>query len=296
MESRSTNKLPLVVIVGPTASGKTGMAMMLAKKYGGEVICADSRTIYKGMDIGTAKPTVDERAEVAHWGLDLVEPNERFTAADFKRYAEQKVTEIRGRNHIPFLVGGTGLYVDSILFDYQFDTPGSEMLRKKLNDMTLGELQRYCEENNITLPENNKNKRYLVRAIEQNGINTKRQIKPVSNSVIVGITTDRDVLRARIAKRVEQIFNDGVVEEATILGKKYGWDGEAMTGIIYPLVHDYLEGRSTLEATKERFAIQDWHLAKRQLTWLRHNPFVKWLSLQEADKYVSDALAPHNKA
>src|ERR1044071_7035484 len=103
----SGKKLPLIVIVGPTASGKTALAIEIAEKYNGEIICADSRTIYKGMDIGTAKPTVEERTRVPHWGLDLVEPGERFTVADFKHYADKKIDDIRERGRIPFLVGGT---------------------------------------------------------------------------------------------------------------------------------------------------------------------------------------------
>ena len=102
-------QLPLVVIVGPTASGKTALAVRLASHYNGEIICADSRTVYKGMDIGTAKPTAEERALAPHWGLDLVEPNEGFSAADFKAYATATIDQIRARGAVPFLVGGTGL-------------------------------------------------------------------------------------------------------------------------------------------------------------------------------------------
>src|SRR5690606_33063041 len=147
------DKLPLVVIAGPTASGKTALAIELAERFGGEIICADSRTIYKGMDVGTAKPGVDEQAQIPHWGLDLVEPGDRFTAADFKEYALQKINEIRARGHVPFLVGGTGLYVDAVLFDYQFSAPANEHERAKLEQMTIERLHDYCEYNNIILPE-----------------------------------------------------------------------------------------------------------------------------------------------
>jgi tRNA dimethylallyltransferase len=112
--------LPLIVIVGPTASGKTSLAIDIAKQFGGEIICADSRTVYIGMDIGTAKPSRAEQAMVPHWALDLVEPGQRFTAADFKEYANKKIAEIRSRGNIPMIVGGTGLYVDGVIFDYKF--------------------------------------------------------------------------------------------------------------------------------------------------------------------------------
>src|SRR5215216_6778680 len=111
---------PLITIVGPTASGKTSLAVELAEQFGGEIICADSRTVYRGMDIGTAKPSKADQKRVPHWGIDLVDPDQKFSAADFKVYANQKIKEIRARGHIPFLVGGTGLYVDAVIFDYQF--------------------------------------------------------------------------------------------------------------------------------------------------------------------------------
>lgn len=283
---------PLVVIVGPTASGKTSLAIELAEEFGGEIICADSRTVYKDMDIGTAKPTAEERSRVPHWGLDLVEPGERYTVADFKQYAEQKIEEIRQRGNIPFLVGGTGLYVDAVVFDYQFGTDADMARRMQLESWSIDELHNYCNQHNISLPENRLNKRYVIRAIEQKSINTKRRNAPISSSIIVGIATDRDILRTRIAARAEQIFENGVVDEAIKLGKKYGWANEAMTGNIYPLIRSYLEGERTKGEIKERFTTLDWQLAKRQLTWLRRNLFIKWLPLTEAKSYLRSVLAP----
>lgn len=283
---------PLIVIVGPTASGKTSLAVEMAERFNGEIICADSRTVYKEMDIGTAKPSAEDQARVPHWGLDLVEPNERFTAADFKSYAEWKIREIRARGNVPFMVGGTGLYVDAVLFDYQFGAPADDQLREKLNTLSIDELHQYCTEHNVKLPENAFNKRYVIRAIEQKNINTKRRHEPISTSIIVGITTNRDELRTRIALRTEQLFEDGVVEEAIILGKKYGWDSEAMTGNIYPLIQLYLEGQLTEAELKEKFTTSDWRLAKRQLTWLKRNEFIRWLPLTEAKLYIQSVLAP----
>lgn len=281
---------PLVVIVGPTASGKTALAIELAKEYAGEIICADSRTVYSGMDIGTAKPTREERAIVPHWGLDLVEPGQRFTAADFKRYALAKIDEIRSRGHTPFLVGGTGLYVDAVLFDYRFGSDIQPEVRAQLEQLTVEQLQKYCIENNIQLPKNQHNKRHLIRAIEQGGANHKRNTDILPNTIVVGITTDRDTLRQRIEARTEQLFANGVVEEAKTLGKKYGWDSEAMTGNIYPIVHRYLLGESTLHEAKQVFATKDWQLAKRQLTWLRRNPYICWLLLKDAEHYIAAQL------
>jgi tRNA dimethylallyltransferase len=287
--------LPLIVIVGPTASGKTSLAISLAEKFKGEIICADSRTIYKDMDIGTAKPTESEQARVPHWGIDLIDPGDRFTAFDFKQYAEQKIQEIRSRGHIPFLVGGTGLYIDGVIFDYQFGSLIDEKLRSKLNTLTIQQLQEYCLKNNIELPENNQNKRYLIRAIERKDTNIRGNSIPISTSIIVGIATERDILRTRIVRRTEQLFDDGVVDEAIMLGKKYGWNSEAMTGNIYPIIHSYLLGDQSLEETKDKNTTLDWRLAKRQLTWLRRNPYIKWASLSDTEHYLSDVLVTiHN--
>jgi len=284
------------VIVGPTASGKTALAIDLATQYDGEIICADSRTIYKGMDIGTAKPTVEERQSVPHWGLDLIEPGERFTAADFQRYANDKITDIRARGKVPFLVGGTGLYVDSVVFDYQFGSEVDEKHRRRLAEMSLEELYIYCKKHNINLPENKENKRYVIRAIEQKGVNNRRQDKPVDNNIIVGITTERDMLRTRIALRAEQLFENGVVEEAKELSERYGWNNEAMTGNIYPLVRQYLDGQLSVDEAKRQFITRDWQLARRQLTWLRRNPFIKWLDLKKAHNYLSQELETWQKS
>ena len=286
-----TTNAPLVVIVGPTASGKTALAIKLAKELGGEIICADSRTVYKDMDIGTAKPSLADQRKVPHWGLDLIEPSVRFTASQFKRFTEEKIKEIRGRGRIPFLVGGTGLYVDAVLFNYQFGNTGNAKLRSMLETLGVEELQEYCFKNNIELPDNTKNKRYLIRAIEQNGVNHKRNNEPVSNSIVVGITTDRNILRQRIHARTEQLFKNGVVNEAIKLGEKYGWDSEAMTGNIYPIIRQYVNGELTHEEMLERSETADWRLAKRQLTWFRRNSFIKWLSLDNAYEYIENELA-----
>jgi tRNA dimethylallyltransferase len=281
---------PLVVIVGPTASGKSALAIEVAERFGGEIICADSRTIYKGMDIGTAKPSAKDQARVPHWGLDLVEPGESFSAADFQAYANEKIADIRARGKIPFLVGGTGLYVDGIIFEYEFG-PRDLKRREELEKLTLNELKQYCIENNIKLPENENNRRYVIRAIEQKSINAKRLSEPQRGVIIVGITTNKDVLRARIHERSEHLFDRGVVAEAKALGEKYGWENEAMTGNIYRLAKQYDDGTITLDEFKRLFETADWQLAKRQLTWLKRNPHIKWLELDYASRYLERRLA-----
>lgn len=283
-------KQPLVVIAGPTASGKSEVAMKLALEYGGEIICADSRTVYKGMDIGTAKPSLEDQRLVQHHLLNVVEPNERFTAADFQKLALQAIKDIRSRGKIPFLVGGTGLYIDSVILDYKFDVNYDPVLREKLEKMSLEELYDYCKTNNIKLPENHKNKRYVVRNIERNGAVVRSNKKNISTSIVVAVATEKDELRNRIVQRTEHIFESGVVKEAKLLGEMYGWNSEAMTGNIYPIIHKVLENELTIDQAKEKFITQDWRLAKRQMTWLRRNKFIQWMPLYEVYSYISERL------
>lgn len=290
MATGTVEERPLIVIVGPTASGKTSLAIEIAERYGGEIICADSRTIYKDMDIGTAKPTTEEQARVPHWGLDLVAPGERFTAADFKHYAVDKISEIRARDRLPILVGGTGLYIDAVVFDFQFGGQPNAKQRAELEALDVGALLEYCAKNNVMVPENSQNKRYVIRAIERQSISVIRQSHPIANCSIVGITTHRTQLRHRIGLRAEQLFQHGVVEEATLLGKKYGWENEAMTGNIYPICRSYLAAELSLEEAKEKFTTLDWRLAKRQMTWLQRNPYIEWLTLPGAGRYIARSL------
>lgn len=284
---------PLILIVGPTASGKTGLAVKLAKRYDGEIICADSRTVYKGMNIGTAKPTVAEQQGVPHWGLDLISPEERFTAADFQHYARQKIDEIRARGHVPFVVGGTGLYADGLLFSYQFGSKPDDYRRQELERMSIDELQEHSHKNNIELPVNSMNKRHLVRAIEQKSINNKRNTQPLPNTIVVGIATKNELLKQRIEQRVEQMFDNGVVEEAIKLGKKYSANAgatEALTADYYPIIQRLLAGECSDIEARQLLATCDKQLAKRQMTWFRKNPFIYWSTLEDASSYIASIL------
>ncbi len=295
MESSNYNKTPLIVIVGPTASGKTSLAINLAEIYGGEIICADSRTVYKDMDIGTAKPSYEDCQKVPHWGIDLIYPYEYFSAAEFKQYALKKIEDIRSRNKIPFLVGGTGLYIDAIVFDYKFGNKSDVKKRTLLEKLTIEELWEYCSKNNIELPDNYNNKRYVIRCIEQGGINNSRKVEINNNIIVVGISTDRDNLRKRIKDRIEQFFDNNVVEEARILGKIYGWDNRAMSGNIYPILHKYIDNEINIEEAKVEIFYRDWHLAKRQMTWFRRNKNIEWLELNQVPSYIYSRMASLSK-
>ncbi len=240
---------PILVIVGPTASGKTGLAIDVAlelEKNGHEceIISADSRAIYKGMDIGTAKPTKEEMRGVQHWGIDLVEPDERFTVVDFVQYAKQKIAEIRERGHFPIIAGGTGLYVDALVYDYQFNN----VVKKTYSDREA------------------MNDEYLV----------------------VGIDWPRGVLRERLLQRSYKLFEQPIEKETLKMVEKYGWDEQAMKSDIYPICWEMMRGNISLDEAIKLNAVDDWHLAKRQLTWFKRNKNIVWLPLDGAKERISN--------
>lgn len=284
--------MPLIAIVGPTSSGKTGLAISLASQFGGEIISADSRAVYRGLDIGTAKPALLERQGVPHWGFDLVDPGERFTAADFKKYALEKIADIRARGRVPFLVGGTGLYIDSVLYDFQFSaTSNDPIARRRFEQMSLESLYIYCRENNILLPENHKNKRYVINSILRGNNKQIRNSTIMNNSVLVGILVDKSLLRKRIKRRTKTIVSDTTIAEARLAAEQWGWDNEAMTGNVYPLIRRYLEGDISRLDLERKSCTLDWRLAKRQLTWFKCNQDIRWLELDEAYRYIAQQLA-----
>lgn len=280
------DKLPLIVLLGPTASGKTALAIKVAKYFDGEIISADSRSIYEGLDIGSAKPSLAERSKIPHWGFDLIKPSQKFSVQDFKQYAESKIRDIRSRSKIPFLVGGSGLYIDALIFDFQFPKKADDELRQKYNEFSLKQLIEYCKLNNIKLPENWKNKRYLINQILRNGKQPVRLSKPIDNCLIFGLKVNKPLLRQRIEQRARQMLNLGVIEEGRRLAENYGWGNEAMTGVAYRLIKQYLDSNLSKEELLDRLAISDWHLAKRQMTWFKRNPYIEWLDPSSAEQKI----------
>lgn len=284
-----SGKTPLIFIVGETAGGKTAAGIKVAQEVSGEIICADSRTVYKQMDIGTAKPSKEEQKLVPHHLIDVVEPNENFSAAEFQRLAEKCIQDINSRGKVPIIVGGTGLYVDALLYNFQFNNKPDEAYRTQLLQMNDVELTTLLHTKNIdTTNLNTKNRRHVIRAIEREGEVPQDMILR-ENAIILGLRLDRDVLKSRIRKRVEQMFADGFVDEVAQLAKTYGWENESMSGIGYRVVRDYLEGNATLEEAKEVFVRRDISLAKRQRTWFKRNPNIQWFD--ESDELVRAAVA-----
>lgn len=239
-----------IVILGPTGSGKTSVAIKIAKAIGGEIISADSRAIYKGLDLGTAKPTREEMQGIPHYGLDLVEPGQRFTVADWKKYAEAKIQDIKSRGKTPIITGGTGLYIDALIYDYQFKGPTGA----KIGDF------------------------------EQKTCSDRTSLK--GDYLLVGIKWSTPELRTRLNNRIVQMFTPELYTETTNLVQKYGWSTQAMKSDIYQYVWQYLQGELSLEEAQQKAFYADWHLAKRQLTWFKRNPEIIWLELDKVYPFV----------
>ena len=247
---------PLIVILGVTASGKSSLAMELARKYDGEIICADSRTVYKGMDIGTAKPTTTDRNEIRHHILDVVDPSERFTAAEFKRQATAAIEDILSRGKIPILSGGTGLYIDGLIFDFAFLPPASLEDREYLQSMTVVELQDKVKSMDLDMPENNSNPRHLIRTIETNGaVPVKKDIR--KNTLVIGLDINKETIEDRIQSRSEAMIEDGLQKEVESLYLKYGWESPGLSAVGYREWVSYFEGRSNLEYMLKETALSN---------------------------------------
>ena len=282
--------LPLIVILGPTASGKSAVAIQLAQVLNGEIICADSRTVYRGMNIGTAKPTVTEMQGVPHWALDLIEPNQRFTLYDFQRYTWQKIDEIRSRGHVPMLVGGSGLYIDCILYNYELtNNEVNPRRRAELEQMSTEELVKKIQQQGLELPRDIHNKRRLVRALELGKINHTRSPRR-SDAIVVGIKTDLATLRQRIAGRGEVMLRQGLIDEVKALDRRYG-DVEPLRRNIYGVVKKYLRDEIGYEQIPDEITKVDYHLARKQLTYWRGVARAKdiwWLPLQSVEGLTTD--------
>ena len=270
---------PLIVIVGQTASGKTALSLELAERFNGEIIAADSRTVYQGLDIGTAKPTAAEQARVPHHLIDVVTPDQAFTAADFKRLANQAIDDISARGQLPIMVGGSGLYVDAVLYDYEFRSPADPAERQRLIGLTVSELQAEIKARGLPMPANANNPRHLSRVLETGQLTTARQpLRP--QTLILGLQLDRDQLNKRIAKRVEAMFSAGVVDEARQLLAQYGPAVPALETPGYMALRQYLAGDLSLDQAKQVFVRDHQQLAKRQRTWFKRNNSIQWLPQQ----------------
>jgi len=296
----SIRTLPkIVVIVGPTASGKTALAVRLAKAVGGEIVSADSRLTYRGMDIGTAKPTERERGGVPHHLIDVAPPSKTLTLAEYKRRAVRAVRAVLKRGRVPIVVGGTGLYVRAIVENLEIpevppDPNYRAFLAGKGKEWVLKRLAKLDPEYAARI---GPNPRYATRALEVIRATGKpfgaQQGKgePLFDALIVGLYPGKRELELRIGKRVDAMLRSGLVTEAKKLSRRHGWEAPAMSGIGYRELKPYLEGSIDLKKAAEDIKTNTRKYAKRQMTWWRSINKVKWFgnpkdALQEVKKWL----------
>ena len=285
-------KEKVVVICGPTASGKTALSIELAKQINGEIVSCDSMQIYKDMNIGTAKPTADEMQGIKHYLIDFVLPNERYSVADYKKDAEKAIEEIIKKGKTPIVVGGTGLYLDSLIYgieykEINFDEKYRNSLENLINEKGLEYL--YEEAKKIDKKAIEKispnDKKRIMRILEiyhSTGKNKTQQElesrKPVIYDYkVFAIDWPRDILYERINKRVDIMIENGLIDEVKQLLEKYKKFPTAMQGLGYKEVKDYLDGKYTKEEMIDKIKMETRRYAKRQLTWFRKNKETIWL-------------------
>ena len=289
-------KEKVIVICGPTASGKTALSIELAKKINGEIISSDSMQIYKDMTIGTAKPTVEEMQGIKHYLIDFVSPDERYSVADYKKDAKKAIKEIIEKGKTPIIVGGTGLYVDSLIYEIEypnieFDEQYRESLEKQVEEKGLEELYKKAKEIDPQAIEkiSKNDKKRILRILEiyhATGKNKTEQEKESRKKEVeydykvYALNWDREKLYERIDKRVDIMIEQGLIEEVKEVYNKYEKFPTAMQGLGYKEVVQYLENELTKEEMIEKIKQETRRYAKRQLTWFRKNKQTIWLNAQ----------------
>ncbi len=317
----------IICIVGPTASGKTALGITLAKKFNGEVVSADSRMVYRGMEIGTAvpkgtlRPSFVKTSEgrqaqgilgralvvegVPHYLIGIVEPDHPFTVVDWREQAITVIDDILKRGKLPIVVGGTGLYFSVLLDNFEIP-PGTADNEERAKLEKLWKTPSGKEQIVQTLlrldPDANKvvdlkNSRRVIRAIEvckASGKPFTQQLKkkaPLYEALEIGLTIQKEELEKRLEERTEQQFRDGLLEEVKLLKQQYGCNVPSMLGFVYKEVCQYLDGELSLEKTKEIITLQNRQYAKRQMTWFKRDKRIQWVDdPQEAMELVSGFL------
>lgn len=289
---------PLIAIVGPTAVGKSDLAIRLAHEFGGEIVCADSRTQYRGMDIGTAKPTSAQRRDVPHHLLDLIDPDETFTLAQFQQLAYRAIADITARGRVPFLVGGSGLYVKAVIEG--FHIPQSEpdqALRQALQHEAtqLGVEHLYAELMRVDPAAARRigpaNVRRIIRALEVyrrlGAPISELQMKtpPPYRVLVIGLTRSMESLERAITQRVDAMLAAGLVDEVRgLVARGFGYDLPAMSGIGYREVGMYLRGEIDLATARELIVRNTRRFVRRQYQWFRlSDPNIRWFNLDEPE-------------
>ena len=286
----------VIVICGPTASGKTSLAIELAKKIKGEIISADSMQIYREMNIGTAKPTLEERQGIMHYLLDFVSPEERYSVANYKKDAKEAIKEIIEKGKTPIIVGGTGLYIDSLIYEIEYpDIKFDEDYRKSLEERVKIEgLKKLYEEaekiDSLAIQKISSNdEKRILRILEiyhaTGKTKTEQEIESRRNPIqydyqVYALKWDREVLYERINERVDLMLEQGLVDEVKEIFKKYEKFPTAMQGLGYKEVVEFLKGSITKEEMIEKIKMETRRYAKRQMTWFRKNKQTIWIEGQ----------------
>jgi len=290
-------KPTVIVICGPTASGKTALSIELAKKINGEIISADSMQIYKDMDIGTAKPDKEEMQGIKHYLIDFVSPDVRYSVAEYKIDATRAIDEILQKGKTPIIVGGTGLYIDTLIYgieysDIKIDEEYKEELEKIVEEQglqVLYEMAKKIDSEAIEKISENDKKR-IMRVLEiykaTGKTKTEQEVESRKNGVkydykVFALNMDREVLYNRINLRVDLMLEKGLIEEVRNLKEKYNQFPTAMQGLGYKEVVEYLEGDINKEEMIEKIKMETRRYAKRQLTWFRKNKETIWLNGEE---------------
>lgn len=292
----------IIAIIGPTAVGKTALSFKLAERFQTELVSADAYQVYKGMDIGTAKATKDELATYRHHLIDIIEPNEDFSAAAFQEAARTTIEDLHERGKIPILVGGTGLYVQSLLEGYEFKAKrhSKEERQAALNRIAAlseDELKAYITEKTGYEPpdwhELLSNSHRLVRlvgAIEKGdgaaAVMPQKAGGPLYHAFVIGLSLPRQVLYERIEKRIDAMIEAGWIDEVQqLLQDGVSPEAQAMKAIGYKELVLYLDGQLSLEAASELIKKRTRHFAKRQMTWFKRMPYIRWY---EKDDFVTE--------
>jgi len=300
--SRASNisgniSIPVVSIVGPTAAGKSRLALGLAQKFRGEIVSADSAQIYKGMDIGTAKPSLTEREMVKHHLIDIIEPHEQFSVAEFQRLADEAILEIHNKGKLPVICGGTGLYIKAVIDRFAFSDKGKdENLRGQLSEKARNQGTEHLHEILAQVDPDSAQKihprdeKRIIRALEV----YYTEGKPISTQVeetrpkdsryrtcMIGLFMPREDLYQKINERTELMIKEGFVEEVRSLLTKYSPEAPGLQILGYREIINYLYENATLEDTVESIKKQTRNYAKKQLTWFRRDERINWFDIQK---------------
>lgn len=291
----------IIVIVGPTAVGKTYVSIELAKKLDTEIISADSMQIYKGMDVGTAKVKTEEMQGIQHHMIDLIDPDENYSVSDFKAEAEKNIDSMLSRGKIPVIVGGSGLYVNSLIYDLDFSSAKSDdklrdyytyYHKEHGEDALYEKLKKIDPESAEKIHKNNVKR--VIRALEVYDLTgrkfseTNTDIRKKSSKydfILIGLSMDRKTLYERINQRVDKMIDNGLVDEVkSLLDKGFEKNLISMQAIGYKEIIEFLEGKITFEEAVNNLKQNTRHFAKRQFTWFLKDENVKWFNIEDVDK------------